>query len=79
VLVRFYLPDPRAGVPRHQVRRDPTGLAPDPARTQEAMIQGFAALAVSWRGIFSSHAWIAVKPTGALRFTRLRVPSHNEG
>ena len=35
VLVSFCLPDLRAGVPQHQVRRDPTGLSPDPARTQE--------------------------------------------
>ena len=31
-------------------RRDPTGLSPDPAVTQEAVIQVFAAPAVSWRG-----------------------------
>jgi hypothetical protein len=33
----------------------------------------FAAPAVSWRGIFSVHTWIAVKPTGAPRFTRYEV------
>jgi hypothetical protein len=43
VLVSFRLPDPRAGVPWHQARRDPTGLSPDPATTQEAVIQVFAA------------------------------------
>ena len=40
---------------------------------QEAVIQVFAAPAVSWRGIFSVHTWIAVKPTGAPRFTRYEV------
>ena len=38
VLVSFRLPDPRAGVPWHQARRDPTGLSPDPATMQEAVI-----------------------------------------
>jgi hypothetical protein len=73
VLVSFCLPDPRAGVPWHQARRDPTGLSPDPADTQEAVIQVFAAPAVSWRGNFAVHTWIAVKPTGAARFTRYEV------
>src|SRR5580700_2789374 len=29
--------------------------------------------AVSWRGVFSMHTWIAVKPTGAPRYTRYEV------
>jgi hypothetical protein len=73
VLVSFCLPDPRSGVPWHQARRDPTGLSPDPAMTQEAVIQVFAAPAVVWRGLFSAHTWIAVKPIGAPRFTRYEV------
>ena len=73
VLVSFWLPDPRGGVPWYQARRDPTGLSPDPALTSEAVIQVFAAPAVSWRGIFAVHTWIVVKPTGASRFTRYEV------
>jgi uncharacterized protein DUF3750 len=73
VLVSLCLPDPRGGVLWHQARRDPTGLSPDPATTPEAVIQVFAAPAVSWRGVFSVHTWIAIKPTGALRFTRYEV------
>jgi hypothetical protein len=42
VLISFCLPDPRGGVPWHQARRDPTGLFPDPAMTQDAVIQVFA-------------------------------------
>ncbi|MBU6506940.1 MAG: DUF3750 domain-containing protein [Alphaproteobacteria bacterium] len=61
------------GVPWYEARRDPTGLAPDPAITPEAVIQVYAARAVAWRGIFSVHTWIAVKPTGAPRFTRYEV------
>jgi len=51
VLVTVCLPDARGGVQWHQARRDPTGLspAPDPATTQEAVIQVIAAPAVSWR------------------------------
>jgi hypothetical protein len=73
VLVSFCLPDPRGGVPWHEARRDPTGLAPDPAETREAVIQVFAAPAVSWRGVFALHTWIAVKPTEAPRYTRYEV------
>ena len=48
-------------------------LSPDPAVTQEPVIQVFTAPAVAWRGLFSVHTWIAVKPTGAPRFTRYEV------
>lgn len=61
------------GAPWYEARRDPTGLAPDPAKTPEAVIQVYAARAVAWRGIFAVHTWIAVKPTGAPRFTRYEV------
>jgi Protein of unknown function (DUF3750) len=73
VAVSFCLPDPRGGVLWYEARRDPTGLAPDPATTPEAVIQVYAAPAVSWRGRFSVHTWIAVKPTGAPRFVRYEV------
>lgn len=73
VLINLCLPDARGGVPWHQARRDPTGLAPDPATTPEAVIQVYAAPAVSWRGVFSVHTWIAVKPSEAPRYTRYEV------
>jgi hypothetical protein len=73
VLVSGCLPDGRNGVPWYEASREPTGLAPDPATTPEAVIQVYAARAVSWRGVFSVHTWIAVKPTGAVRFTRYEV------
>ncbi len=73
VLVSACLPDGRDGVPWYEARRDPTGLAPDPAATHEAVIQVYAARAVSWRGVFSVHTWIAVKPTGAESYTRYEV------
>lgn len=62
-----------AGVPWYEARRDPTGLAPDPLKTREAVIQVYAARAVAWRGVFAVHTWIAVKPTNADRFTRYEV------
>lgn len=61
------------GVPWYEARRDPTGLAPDPLKTRGAVIQVYAARAVAWRGVFAVHTWIAVKPTGAERFTRYEV------
>jgi hypothetical protein len=71
--VSFALPDPRGSVPWYEARRDPTGMAPDPAATPEAVVQVYAAPAVSWRGRFAVHTWIAVKPTGADRFSRYEV------
>jgi hypothetical protein len=49
--------------------REPAGLAPDPATTREAVVQVYSARAVSWRGWFGVHTWIAVKPTNAKEFT----------
>ncbi len=49
--------------------REPAGLAPDPATTPEAVIQVYSARAVSWRGWFGVHSWIAVKPANATEFT----------
>jgi hypothetical protein len=60
-------------IPWYAARRDPTGLAPDPATTPEAVIQVYAARAVAWRGIVAVHSWIVVKPTDAPRFTRYEV------
>ena len=73
VLVRGSLGDGRGGVRWYEACRDPTGLAPHPATTREAVIQVYAARAVSWRGVFSVHTWFAVKPTGAERFTRYEL------
>ena len=38
-------------------------------RTPEAVVQVYAARAISWEGLFAVHTWIAVKPTGAAHFT----------
>ena len=49
--------------------REPAGLAPDPASTPEAVVQVYSARAVSWRGWFGVHTWIAVKRSNASEFT----------
>ena len=54
-------------------RRDSVGMAPDPATTQEAVVQVYAARALSWRGYFAVHPWVAVKRSGAQAFTVYEV------
>jgi hypothetical protein len=49
--------------------REPAGLAPDPATTKQAVVQVYAARAVSWRGWFGVHSWVAVKRADADAFT----------
>ena len=56
--------------------REPAGLAPDPATTLEPVVQVYSARAVRWRGYLGVHTWIAVKPTGAARFTVHEVNGH---
>jgi len=53
--------------------REPAGLAPDPANTPEAVVQVYSARAVSWRGWFGVHSWIAVKKSHAPEFTVYEV------
>lgn len=54
-------------------RREPSGQAPDPATTPEAVLQVYAARAIGWKGVVGVHTWIAVKPTGAPAYTRYEV------
>ncbi len=63
----------RAGQSWWELRRDSSGQAPDPAVTREAVVQVYTARAVSWRGIFGVHSWIAVKPSGADSYARYEV------
>lgn len=44
--------------------REPAGIAPDPLRTKEAVLQVYGADAWGWRGWFAIHTWIAAKRTG---------------
>ncbi len=56
-----------------QASRQPTGIAPDPALTREAVVQVYVARAFGWRGVFGVHSWVAVKPTDAAEFTVYEV------
>src|SRR5262245_6829837 len=53
--------------------RAPTGLAPDPATTLEAVVQVYAARTWGWKGSFGVHTWVAVKPTEAKNYTVYEV------
>jgi hypothetical protein len=53
--------------------REPTGLAPDPAKVREPVIQVYAARTFGWRGAFAVHSWIAVKREDAAAYTRYDV------
>jgi len=50
-----------------------TGQAPDPAATEEAVIQVYAARTWGWRGVFAVHSWLVVKEPGASEYTRFEV------
>lgn len=56
-----------------ELSRDPSGQAPDPASTSEAVLQVYAARTVGWRGILAVHTWVALKPSGAPSYTRYEV------
>lgn len=58
-----------------EASREPVGLAPDPATTEEAVVQVYAARAVRWRGYFGVHTWVAAKPTAADAYTVYEVTS----
>jgi hypothetical protein len=49
------------------------GLAPDPAKTREAVVQVYGARTLGVKGLFGVHTWIAVKPTGAPDWTVYEV------
>jgi hypothetical protein len=49
--------------------RDSAGIAPDPASTNEAVLQVYGAKAWGWRGWFAIHTWIAAKRTGETSYT----------
>lgn len=53
--------------------RESAGIAPDPASTQEAVIQVYAAPTWGWRGLFAVHTWISAKRTGERTYTVYEV------
>jgi Protein of unknown function (DUF3750) len=63
----------RTAVSWWQASREPSGQAPDPATTPEAVVQIYAARTVGWRGVFGVHSWVAVKREGAPVYRRYEV------
>jgi hypothetical protein len=53
--------------------REPTGIAPDPRTTPEAVVQVYGARTIGWKGMFGVHTWVAVKPTDSLQWTVYEV------
>ena len=53
--------------------RTTASLALDPATTPEPVIQVYGARCLGWRGYFSLHTWIAVKPAAARAYTLYEV------
>ena len=53
--------------------REPLGIAPDPLKEKQAIIQVYAARAFSWRGYFGVHSWISIKEPEATHFTTYEV------
>lgn len=53
--------------------RSSVGLAPSPEVEKDAVVQVYAARAVSWRGYFAVHSWIAVKDKDAAAYTTYHV------
>ena len=49
------------------------GLAPDPAKTREAVVQVYGARTLGMKGLFGVHTWVAVKPTAAPSWTVYEV------
>ncbi|MFV2033379.1 MAG: DUF3750 domain-containing protein [Gammaproteobacteria bacterium] len=49
--------------------RESAGLAPDPAVTNEAVLQVYGADAWGWRGWFAIHTWISAKRVGEAGYT----------
>lgn len=57
--------------------RNSTRLAPTPNKYPEAIIQAYAARAYNWRGMFSTHNWIAIKPKNGTTYTVYQVIGWN--
>lgn len=64
-LLALLLPNCASHRDWHTASRESAHIAPDPATTQEAVLQVYGAPAWSWRGWFAIHTWVAAKPSGA--------------
>ncbi|MEM7041556.1 MAG: DUF3750 domain-containing protein [Pseudomonadota bacterium] len=48
-------------------------IAADPAKTEDAVIQVYAARAWGWKGVFAVHSWIVLKHAGSNDYDRYEV------
>ena len=53
--------------------RESAGIAPDPAKTPEAVLLVYGADAWGWRGWFAIHTWVAAKRSGDTAYTVYEV------
>src|ERR1700722_942055 len=53
--------------------RDSSHLAPDAAKTPEAVVQIYTARAFDWHGLVSVHTWIATKEANANHYIIYQV------
>lgn len=49
------------------------GLAPDPVKTREAVVQVYGARTLGVKGLFGVHTWVAVKPSDTTTWTVYEV------
>jgi len=56
-----------------EANRDSSHLAPTPDKFQDAIIQVYSGRAFNWRGMFSTHVWLVVKPKNSLKYTVYQV------
>jgi hypothetical protein len=71
--VLAYYTDPGRDAAWWSRRGDSSEQAPDPAMTDDAIIQVYAARAVRWRGALGVHTWIATKGSDEDFYRRLEV------
>lgn len=53
--------------------RNTSGIAPNPEKTSEAVIQAYSARTFNWRGLFAVHTWIATKDKNAKEYEVYQV------
>jgi len=57
------------GTDYRTANRSSAGIAPNPEKTPEAIVQVYAARALNWRGLFGVHTWIATKPENSPHYS----------
>lgn len=66
------------GLDWRTANRESAGIAPDPTKVREALVQVYSARAFSWRGLFGVHTWIALKKENSDHYLVLQVVGWNK-